>query len=89
MYGIATQPTAMAIYVDARGAHWLLGSLSVLTAWIFSNILAEMPRDAPEKAKTKIRKINGMKGFFSSSLCPSCQRVGQGEHVENIANSNA
>ena len=66
---MATQPTAMAMYVDALGAHWLSGSESVLTFCMFTNNFAERPRDAAEKARTMIRKISGMKGFFSNSLC--------------------
>jgi len=30
-YGIATQPMHKAMYIEARGEHWLLGSLSWLT----------------------------------------------------------
>jgi hypothetical protein len=39
---------------------------------MFSYSVADIPSDAPEKAKTMILKINGMNGFFSSSLCSRC-----------------
>ena len=72
---MARQPTTMAMYVEARGAHWLSGSSSVLTLCMFSNKTADKPSDAPEKAKTTIRKIKGTNGFFSSNLCLNVSRV--------------
>jgi hypothetical protein len=72
---MARHPTMMAMYVEARGAHWLSGSSSLLTRCMFSNRTAERPSDAPEKAKTIIRKIKGINGFFSINLCSSISKV--------------
>jgi len=72
---MARQPTTMAMYVEARGAHWLLGSVSLLTRCMFSNRTAEMPSDAPEKARTIIRKINGINGFFNINRYSSVSNV--------------
>jgi hypothetical protein len=42
---------------------------------MFSNKTAEMPSDAPEKAKTIIRKIKGINGFFNINLCSNVSKV--------------
>jgi hypothetical protein len=65
----------IAMYVEARGAHWLSGSSSLLTRCMFSNNTAEMPSDAPEKARTIIRKIKGINGFFNINLCSNVSKV--------------
>jgi hypothetical protein len=72
---MARQPTMIAMYVEARGAHWLSGSSSLLTRCMFSNNTAEMPSDAPEKARTIIRKIKGINGFFNINLCSNVSKV--------------
>jgi hypothetical protein len=82
---MARQPTMIAMYVEARGAHWLSGSSSLLTRCMFSNNTAEMPSDAPEKARTIIRKIKGINGFFNINLCSNVSKVaihgGKGRQV--------
>jgi hypothetical protein len=42
---------------------------------MFSNNTAEMPSDAPEKARTIIRKIKGINGFFNINLCSNVSKV--------------
>lgn len=67
-YGKATVPTQMAMYVEARLAHWLYGSASLLTCLTLTNIAAPRPRAAAEKARTVSRNTRGTKGFLRSNL---------------------
>jgi hypothetical protein len=84
---MARQPTMIAMYVEARGAHWLSGSSSLLTRCMFSNNTAEMPSDAPEKARTIIRKIKGINGFFNINLCSNVSKVAVLPCQEKIDNA--
>ena len=60
------------MYVDARVAHWLLGSASLLTWLTLTRMVAAIASAAPEKASVLSRKANGMNGFFRSSRYGKC-----------------
>lgn len=54
------------MYVDARLAHWLLGSLSWFTFRTSMKIAAAMAKAATENARTAIRKTKGTYAFLRS-----------------------
>jgi hypothetical protein len=56
---------------------------------MFSNNTAEIPSDAPEKAKTIIRKIKGINGFFSINLCSNVSKVTVLEAVSKKSTTQA
>ena len=59
----------MAMNVDARLAHWLLESTSLLAACTAVYRLAAMASDTAANVSTVTRKNSGKKGFLRRSLC--------------------